>query len=188
METENQPTNPEVEENLDLPQVVEGEEETTDWKAEATKLREKAIAQRERTKVLKQKLAEKEVEAKKVSKTFEKKKSDELDYAQKAYLRSSGIEPNEFDFVNKQIQESGMELEKILENGYFQHQLKEHRDAKAVLKATPSGNNRGSGESSKNSVDYWLNKGELPEDPKLRAEVVSERYNREKSSQGFVKK
>ena len=57
MADENQ-KNEEVEETLDLPEVQEGEEDTTDWKSEAQKLREKAIAQRERTKALKEQLKE----------------------------------------------------------------------------------------------------------------------------------
>src|SRR3990167_8694294 len=47
-----------VEENLELPAVEEGEEDLTDYKAEALKLRDKAIAQRERTKALKKELSD----------------------------------------------------------------------------------------------------------------------------------
>ena len=54
METKNEvEVEAEVEETLDLPVVNEGEDDTTDWKAEATKLQNKAISQRERTKTLK---------------------------------------------------------------------------------------------------------------------------------------
>ena len=79
----------EVEVNLDLPEIKEGEEDTTDWKAEATKLREKAIAQRERTKALKDQLkaltpAEKRAE-------INQSKPDENQLLEKAFLRSAQI-------------------------------------------------------------------------------------------------
>lgn len=172
--------NEEVEETLDLPQTVEGVEDTTDWKAEAIKLREKAIAQRERTKTLKQKLAEKEAEAKKITKTLEKK-TTELDYGAKAYLKASGIDSSEFDFVKEQIESSGKDLDTLLNNPYFQVELKNLREAKAVAKATPAAG-RTVTEPANSKVDYWIAKGELPPDPQLRRDVVNEKIRLEKSS------
>src|ERR1700752_1822811 len=88
----------EVEENLDLPEVKEGQEDTTDWKAEAQKLREKAIAQRERTKSLKDQLKEAKaaVETAKVPKqTQDPSKADKLDETALDYLDLKGISESE---------------------------------------------------------------------------------------------
>ena len=63
-----------VEENFDLPQVEEGQEDSTDWKVEAEKLKEKAIRQRENTKSLKAQI--KELEKPKPQDKKEEKKSD----------------------------------------------------------------------------------------------------------------
>lgn len=112
-------------------------------------------------------------------------KSDELDYGQKAYLKASGIEPTEFDFVKGELDKSGKDIDGLLQSGYFQNELKQKRDAQANLRATPSAT-RLSGGDPKSKVDYWLSKGELPSDTpenkKLRQEIVDEKYIRDKNA------
>src|SRR3990167_4304082 len=83
----------EVEENLDLPEVKEGEEDTTDWKAEATKLKEKAIRQRETTKTLKQQVKDLEQYKPKQQDKIEKQKSDDklFERLEKIALKTAGI-------------------------------------------------------------------------------------------------
>jgi len=135
------------------------------------------------------KLAKKRITKRKSNQADSKKEtqSDGLDYAQKAFLNTEGIK--EFDFVEKQMKESGIhDVEKILANGYFQAQLKEHRDSVAVKEATPSGT-RTDSKPSNTKVDYWIDKGELPpndaDNVKLRREVVNERIKRSKSGNNF---
>lgn len=119
-----------------------------------------------------------------------KKASDELDYSEKAYLKASGIDSAEFEFVKDQMAESGIkDIDRLLENNYFKAQLKEFREAKTVEKATPKSARVSTGESPTLKVDYWLAKGELPpntpEYQQLRREVVNARYTREKSGNNF---
>lgn len=130
--------------------------------------------------------------AKKASKPTEKTEpqtTDELDYAQKAYLRAEGIETAEFDFVQSQLEESGKTIEQLLASKYFQTELKERREAKQVENATPTGD-RIPSNNAKSTKEYWLSRGELPpntpENRKLREEVVNARYEREKSAYKFV--
>ena len=130
-------------------------------------------------------------EPSKAEKKLEKKEkqSGELDYGMKAYLRSEGIEPNEFDFITEQMEESGIrDIEKLVANSYFKSQLKERREQKSVENATPS-KSRATGDSSKTKVDYWVGKGELPPDTaenvQLRRDVLNKRIDIEKNRNRF---
>ena len=116
------------------------------------------------------------------------KPKDEFDLGEKAYLRSSGIDPTEFDFVKKEMSESGItDVDKLLASGYFQSKLKETRDAKAVVDATPSAT-RGQTENQGAKTDYWLAKtdSELPpdtgENQQLRIDVVNARIARDRAA------
>lgn len=116
-------------------------------------------------------------------------KKGELDYGQKAFLIASGIkEQAEIELVQRGIKESGLSLEQLLANGFFQAQLKELRDQNAADDATPSG--KRSGQPSRDSVDYWIAKGGLPEDTpanrELRTKIVNARLKGESSSSNFA--
>lgn len=179
----------EVEEALDLPEETkEGEEDTTDWKAEARKLQEKAIKQRERTKELKSQLkaltpAEKKQEA-------DQGKSNDLDYGQKAYLKSYGVSgSDELALVKEFMANTGKSLDEVVDNKYFTNSLNELRDMRATRDAVPTGNKR-SGVSSKDSVEYWSEKyqsgtalNEIPEDMQMK--VLNLRMDKEKSKTRF---
>lgn len=127
--------------------------------------------------------------AKKVEKKEDKGETStptgELDWGQKAYLRSEGIESTDFSFIQEQLEESGLSLDRLLANPYFKATLKERKDQKAAEAALP-GNTRSGGDSSKSSAEYWLNRGELPPDTpenrRLRAEVVEARVQKDKSA------
>lgn len=159
-------------------QVVEDDEieevtDATDWEARARKLEEKAIGQRAKTKELKAQLA-KFQEAVLPSLTDKNKKG--FDYAEKAYLKASGIQATEYQLVQEVMQATGKSLDAVLDSKYFQADLKEQRDAQATKEAIPSGSKRSSA-SARTSVDYWIAKGELPpwSDRELRYKVVAEK-------------
>jgi len=128
---------------------------------------------------VKKKSEKKEPEAKK-----EEKKSDELDYGQKAYLNTKEIKESEHGFIEDQLAESGLELNEMLENGYFKAKLQEFRDKAAVDSSSDIKQGRGAQESAKSKAEYWVEKGELPpntaENFELRQEVVNLRTAREK--------
>lgn len=167
----------EVEETLDLPEVEEGVEDTTDWKAEAQKLREKAIAQRERTKALKQKLAEAHKAVEVVAGTKPKSTTGELDETQLDYLDLKGIaDSDEIDLIQRVMKNTGQTVRQALKDDYVQAKLQEIKDKKAVKDATPSSTKR-AGAGSTDNLDLAIAKfeqsGELPADFKLRSAVVN---------------
>lgn len=119
----------------------------------------------------------------------EKKQQDALDYGAKAYLRSEGIEPTEFGWVEEQMEESGIrDIEKLLTNGYFKSNLQARRDQQSIDNATP-GKTRQSGESAKTKPEYWADKGEMPPNTpdnfELRQKVLNLRIEREKGTGGY---
>jgi len=156
----------EVEVDLDLPETKEGEEDTTDWKAEATKLREKAIAQRERTKSLKEQLKTITAEKEKKVEITPVKPTGELDDTQLDYLDLKGYTEDEDIAVIKSImQKTGQTVRQALKDDYVIAKLKDLKVARDVKNATPTATKR-SGQQASDNEDYWFQKyeagGELP--------------------------
>lgn len=160
----------------------------TDWKALA--LKNHGIAKRYQTKLQKAKEAKEEKKVEEVKPKEEvtpTKKSDELDYGQKAFLVANDIkEQDEIKLVKTIMSETGKNLEQVLESKYFQAELKEMREIKKSADATPSKTNR-SNNSAKSDVEYWLAKGELPEDRELRMKVIKARRAKDSSVNPFRK-
>jgi DNA polymerase/3'-5' exonuclease PolX len=165
----------------ELPEVIEGEEDTTDYKALALKMQ--GMAKRFQTKL--SKLAE---APKPKAEVVPEKKEDGLDRIDRAVLRAEKItDPEEVDLVQSIMKETGKDLDKVLESKYFQSELKEMRDTKASKEAIPSGTKRSS-QSARDTVDYWVSKGELPptDQVELRRKVVNARMQTEKSKSQFT--
>jgi hypothetical protein len=165
-----------IPEVAELPQVQDGQQDTTDWKAIAKQNQEALTKMQGMTKRFQTKL-KKLTEAPKPQPEAQKQNQPEkkgFDYAEKAYLKSSGINSDEFDFVKEVMDATGKPLDQVLEAKYFQTELKERRDVKATADATPSSTKR-AGNSTRNDVDYWIAKGELPpaDQPELRRKVVN---------------
>lgn len=117
-------------------------------------------------------------------------KKGEFDYGQKAYLRSEGIKAGaEMELVQEYVKESGKTIEAVLTNKAFQSDLKDIRDGVAASDAIPDKSDR-SGNTSRNSVEYWIAKGELPpntpENRELRTKVVNAKLKKEKSGSVFT--
>lgn len=141
------------------------QEDKTDWKSEALKY--KAILDRNKDKFKENKAST---------------KSDDFDYGKKAFLSTKGINGvDEVEFTKEELKKFNGELDLLVDNPYFQSKLEDFRAKKKSLEATPNSTKRAN-QSSKDSVDYWLNKpnGELPEDFELRKKVV--RAKRDKDS------
>ncbi len=119
------------------------------------------------------------------SKSSKPSRANDLDYAQKAFLVANGLKDSrEMDLVKTFVKETGKSIEDVLESKYFQSELDEIRELSRTAKATPT-NSRRSTQSSQDSVDYWIAKGELPTDRDLASKVVRERIRREKSTSIF---
>jgi len=119
----------------------------------------------------------------------EKKETSSLDYGQKAFLVAHKVSSKEEQALALEfMKNTGKDLDDVVENKYFQAELKELRESKAEANARPDGSKR-SGYSPKTSVDYWVAKGELPpntpENQALRREVVNTRYKNETSGSKF---
>jgi hypothetical protein len=160
---------------------VEEKEETPKPKPKLTPEQQRGILQRKLTKLNKELgIEEKPVKAEKP----EEKKG--FDLAERAYLKSSGITPDEYPLVQEIMASTGKELEEVLEAKYFQAELKELRETKASAEAVPKGTGRSS-QSSKDKVDYWLAKKQLPpaDQPELRKEYVNAKLRAETSGNPF---
>lgn len=148
------------------------EEETTtepekDWKAEALKF--KAILDRNKNKP--------QVKS-------ESKKSDDFGYDVKAYLKTSGINSNEFDFVKSELKQSGLkDVDALLDNDYFKARLEKHRAVVKTTEATPTG--KRSGGVPTDSVEYWASKPIEDVPQEMRAKVVNHKLSREKNKGVF---
>jgi len=169
----------------ELPEVTEGEEDTTDWKALAIK--QAGMAKRFATKL--KKLAEKPVEPKpQAEPTQPAPKKEILDRVDRAVLSVKGItEPEEIELVERRKAETGRGLEELLATTWFKQELQEFREKATSFEVMPAGSKR-SNQAARDSVEYWIQKGELP--PKnqrqLRIDVVNARMKREKGGSVFA--
>ena len=105
-------------------------------------------------------------------------KSDEFGYDMKAYLKTSGIESKEFDFVKTEFKQSGLkDIDSLLDNDYFKSRLDNFRKLSKTAEATPTG--KRSGGVPTDSVEYWMSKPieEVPAD--MRIKVVNKRLEKE---------
>jgi hypothetical protein len=149
-------------------------EESTDWQARARELEG-------RLKRAEKKLSryDGDTPAKAPSKT------GEFDYAQKAYLVANGVKGNdEMKLVKEIMANTGRSLDQVLESKYFTAELNEIREMKKTQDAIPS-NSKRTTQSGKDSVEYWLAKGELPEDRELRSKVVKAKWKTSSSVNPF---
>lgn len=170
----------------DLPgDVEEGQEDKTDWKAIAKK--NHGIAQRFKTKFEKSKEKPPEGGDKGGSDKGGKGGEDTgvLDKLDRAVLRVEKITaPDEIKLVESYMKETGKDIEAVLASKYFQAELKEMRDLAATEDATPTGEKR-SGVLTRDTVEYWIAAGKLPEDPVLRQKVVNAKIAKEKNVSQF---
>jgi hypothetical protein len=111
--------------------------------------------------------------------------SDELGFAEEAYLLANEIKKDEIPLAQEILKKTGMNLRELVEDDYFKSKLKAFREEKASSGAIPKGTKR-SAPSPKDSVDYWLNKpfAEVPND--MRLAVVNAKLEREKSKNPFA--
>jgi hypothetical protein len=165
------------------PTVDDEGNDTTDWKAVAEMnrdlaLKNRGIAQRFKTKYEKSKEVVPVV------------KNDPIvsnDLGEKAYLAINGIKSaDEVEFFRKMKKETGKDAEALLDSTYFQTEFNSFKEKKTTDIATPTGSKRSSNSSS-DSVEYWIAKGELPpaSEVQLRRDVVNARIKKETSSGVF---
>lgn len=167
-----------VEESLDLPEPEDPENDTTDYKAEALKLRDKAIAQRERTKALKRELSDtkRAVEiAAGIKKEPTPVKAGDLDETQLDYLDLKGIsEADDIKVIEDIVKKTGQTVRQALKDDYVVSKLASNKAKRDVQGATPSDKKRAGGQVGDiaSAVAKFKETGALPEDRALADAVV----------------
>lgn len=117
---------------------------------------------------------------------LQSKKSDDFDYGELAFLTAKGVEnDDEVEFVKSMVQNTGRPLKELVGDDYVQAKLTQMREQRAVKDAIPSGTKR-SAQVASDSVEYWLAKGELPDDTDLRRKVVNARIEKETKKDVFT--
>jgi len=171
-----------IEEQEDEVEETPAPSETTDWEARAKKLEEKAIAQRERTRMLKSEIEKLKKATAPKPQPVEKTETGELSETQLDYLDLKGItHEDDIDIIQKVMKRTGQTVRQALSDDYVQAKLEKAKQAREVQNAMPSSSRR-SGQTETNDVDYWVNKneatGELPADFELRAKVIEAKMAR----------
>jgi hypothetical protein len=168
-------------------EVETSEEETT------TEDSHEGLTDREKQFLARAKKAESKLKEFKGSKSEEKavepnkSKQDDFDYGQLAYMEMKGVKTDEeIVFVKKMMERTGETLKQTLNDDFVKNRLKSIREQITVESATPTNTKRAQ-PSGKNSVDYWLAKGELPptDQVQLRRDVLNAKIEREKQRSKF---
>lgn len=124
----------------------------------------------------------------KEEKNIEKEETKgELDKMDRAILRMEKItDPDEVALVKDFMRDTGKSIDDVLENRVFKAELKAMREDKKADDAIPS-NSKRSMNSNRNSVEYWLAKGEMPPagETKLRQDYVNARIAKTKERHMF---
>ncbi len=177
-----------------IDEIVEEKDEEgqdlTDWKALA--LKNQGIAKRKDTKI--QKTSQDFEEYKKSHPETkpvvpEEKKSNELDYGQRAFLKTYGIAgADELALVKSWTERTGDQIDTMVEDEIFNAKLKGLRDQKAAketLQSMSSGS-RNAQSSSKSKVEFWLDKpfDEVPKE--FKQEVLNIKLEREREGGKFT--
>jgi len=155
----------------------DSQETKVDWESDA----KKAKAEAAKWKRIAERNAKKsEPEHESVSSSKEQKESSDLDYGQKALLRSMGIKgADEIQLAKDFMKRTGMDIDALESDDIFQARLEKLRTNKSNEAAADAARGGGQGSSGgRTSVEYWLAKGEHPPAElgrKLAAEYVAAR-------------
>jgi hypothetical protein len=121
------------------------------------------------------------------------KKPEDLDYGQKAFLRSWDIKgADEVALVKDWVRRTGEELDSIVEDDIFQSRLAKLREARASTEAVPKGKGRTQQTATVDDVSYWQAKiaagqatmHDVP-DVALRRKVLNARIEQEQRGNRF---
>lgn len=173
----------ENEQNLELEQE---QIEEPDEPKKLTPEQERGIKQRQFTKLAKElgvELPHKEELQKEPPKPAKKA---EFDYGELSYLEGVKGVTHEDDqkLILDEINLTGRTLKQVLEFRHVQDELKSRAEDRKTLAALPESSQRAGG-LGKNTVEYWLARGGLPEgaeNQKLREDIVNAKIARAQSS------
>lgn len=116
------------------------------------------------------------------------KQSSEADYGKLAFFASKGVEhEDDISYIEDIKETTGKDYTEILSKSYVISELKERQQFRTTEAGVPKGTNRGQG-GTKDKVEYYLAKGELPpaDKPMLRREYVNKKLKVEESRNKFT--
>lgn len=166
---------------------VEGEEGEIDWKARALTAEGKAkryfSSHRELQAFKRVQAEEKPAPEKEASKEKLEFGLDEVNF-----LHWKNIDEEFFPRILKEVNDTGKRLQDVVKFKYLLDEYKDWQDQKAVENALPKDTKHGGGTISRDTVDYWLAKGELPpkDQKELRRKVVEAKIKREEGKAMFT--
>ena len=99
-------------------------------------------------------------------------------------LKEHGLKEDEIELVKAKAEKLNLDPVNMVQEGLAEGILAQHRKAKADEAANPKGQSRAS-VNTRDSVDYWIAKGELPEDVELKRKVVRKKREIAKKAQMF---
>ena len=112
-------------------------------------------------------------------------KSDEPDYAKIAFLNQKGVEHlDDVKIVQDEADRLKLPLTDVLEMEHIKAKLQVNKDQRNAQAGMPSGKGT-TGATGQRDVDYWLQKGGLPEDQELASKVVEARMKKDDSQKMF---
>ncbi len=162
--------------------------DNVDWKAEAEKFR--GMATRRGTKLAKLRTKTPPTPAA-PQQNSQAPKNGELGYGEKAFLNSEGYKHAEdHAYVQQTMKDTGRSLEQVLSTPYVKAELERMGEERKTKAAAPSADGGRQGAPARNSVEYWLAKGELPpaSETQLRRDVVNAKMGKAKNSQDMFSK
>ncbi len=159
------------------------ENESQEEQSEVEKLKEIA-----RNQEIRAKKAEQELKAlKKAPKEKEtpEKTSNEPDYAKLAFLEQRGIKhPDDQKAVFEEAERLKLPITDVLGMEHLQTRLKNANDQREAQDGTPQGKGMAKGRTQ-GDVEYWLAKGETPDDLELANKVIDARMKKEEAGNKF---
>ncbi len=159
-------------EETEVEETPEPTDDVSELKARLAKLEERAIAQRERTKMLRQELAKSKPKAEAPK---QEKQTGELSETQLDYLDLKGVSDDaDIDVIQKVMQRTGQTVRQALADDYVISKLAANKAKRDVQGATPSSTKRAGGQVGDvaSAVAKFKDTGVLPEDRALADAVV----------------
>ncbi len=114
-----------------------------------------------------------------------KSQSNEPDYAKLAFLEQRGLKhPDEQKWAMDESERLRLPLTDILSMEHAKVKLETMKTQREALEGMPKGKGK-TGGASQTDVDYWLAKGETPEDLELAEKVIDARIKKDVSNRQF---
>jgi hypothetical protein len=112
----------------------------------------------------------------------------EFGYGEKTFIREVlKAGPEDYDWILGVTQVTGRTLDELETYNPFQMELKVRKEERISKNAIPSGSKR-SGGSTRDTVDYWVAKGEMPpaDQVELRRKYVNAKEKKERDRSKFT--